>query len=158
MNFSNIQERFSEAHKNIEKELENEQKKIRAKCKTQEEKENTQKKFAKKYDRIDDEIRRCVVSDIQREIGQRLREVREKYGLSLKMMTAQFNLGGFDIVDSSLSRWENGERAVNIMYLVWLAEKYSVNLHWLLTGEEKDETVQELQKMLARAAELSQKL
>lgn len=61
----------------------------------------------------------------------RLKQIREILGITQKDWALSLDIG--EVV--SISRWENGVRQPGYVILSKLADKYKINLHWLLTGE-----------------------
>ena len=103
---------------------------------------------------------KAVIADIQREIGERLEEVREMHGIkSQKQVAEQYNIYTHEMLGNDLvSSWERGDHRVDLIYFIWFAEAFNVDLHWLITGERKNQIVQELTEKLESALELSRKL
>lgn len=103
-----------------------------------------------------------VVTEIQQTIGGRLQRVRIRNKLGQPEIMDRYNTkSGFNLDKSCLSRWESGTRAIDLIFLLWCADEFDVDLHWLLTGEKRmseNETVEELQKAIKTVYELSQKL
>jgi len=63
-------------------------------------------------------------------MGNRLKEVRKKLGLTLEEMK---NISGYSV--STLSEIERDVNNPNPRYLLLLTEKFNVNLNWLFTGK-----------------------
>ena len=63
-------------------------------------------------------------------IGERLKSLRKTLGLSQKEMAKVL---GLSLV--AYQYYEGGQRKPNLEKLHLLAQKFGVNLHWLLTGE-----------------------
>ena len=62
---------------------------------------------------------------------------------------------------SSMSRYENGKRGIDLVFLVWLAQEFHVDLHWLLTGETweaQDEVVQKVKEWYRQGEQIFQNL
>lgn len=70
------------------------------------------------------------MSEMNRAIGERLKRSREK--ANLKQNAVAKWLG---IHNSTLAKYESGEREVDNKTLVTLCEKYDVRLEWVMTGE-----------------------
>jgi transcriptional regulator with XRE-family HTH domain len=107
---------------------------------------------------------------MKKEIGQRLKLVREKKDLS------QADLGDkLGIQYQHVSKYERGESVPTWEYLIKLNEIYGVNINWLLTGNgipflsgeypiiedtekqtirDKDSTIDEIVAVLEKDAEL----
>ena len=74
-----------------------------------------------------------LADDLRVEIGGRLKELRKSFGLEQGPMVKKFpytlpqKQGGY-------SKWENGINAVSIYFLRELAEKWHVDLNWLILG------------------------
>jgi transcriptional regulator with XRE-family HTH domain len=64
------------------------------------------------------------------EIGKRLKEVRKSLNLTLNDMK---ELSGFSI--PTISDMERAANKPNLEYLLLLANKFNVNIHWILTGK-----------------------
>lgn len=73
---------------------------------------------------------------IKKAIGERLKQAREKIGL--KQNRAAAKLG---IHNSTLAKYESGEREADNEVLIKLADLYEVSPQWLLTGEEHGTTI-----------------
>lgn len=119
--------------------------------------ENAIERVAKKYHNkatID-----FVTATFQRGIGQRLREIREQNDYTLDDIVIE--LSDFWEVDkSTINRWENAKREISVVYIVWFAQRFDVDLHWLMTGEKKSSSTisTELRKKLEEVLEISKKL
>lgn len=91
-----------------------------------------------------------------------MHRVRKEKGLGQPEIMDRYNMKSeFNLDKSCLSRWESGTRAIDLIFLLWFADEFDVDLHWLLTGERRmseNEIVEELQKAIKTAYELSQKL
>jgi transcriptional regulator with XRE-family HTH domain len=72
------------------------------------------------------------MSDVKKEIGERLKSVRERRGL--KQNKVALHLG---VHNSTLAKYESGEREPDNETLMKLAEYYEVNTDWILSGETK---------------------
>lgn len=107
-------------------------------------------------------VHRNVVTSIQQTIGSRLQKVRKRNELGQQKIIDQYNEeSGFNIDISCLSRWETGARAVDLIFLLWFADKFNVDLNWLLTGEKQvpeNAAVKELKNEIKKVYELSQKM
>lgn len=111
-------------------------------------------------------VHRKVATDIQQNIGIRMFNAHKGQSPKLLDVIDEYYMDcGFYISESCLSRWEKGQRSVDIIFLLWFVEKYRVNLQQLLTGEEPEpkdkivqDTVQDLEKMATDIAELARKL
>ncbi|QHT60639.1 helix-turn-helix transcriptional regulator [Paenibacillus lycopersici] len=68
--------------------------------------------------------------DIKKEIGERLRYARDR--ADIKQNRAAVHVG---IHNSTLNKYESGDREADHETMVKLSDLYRVNLHWLLTGE-----------------------
>lgn len=102
----------------------------------------------------------AVTAIVQKDIGTRLVKVREEKQLTQENMITE--LSDFWELDvTTLSRWETGKRKVNFVYLLWLAQRFDVDLHWLLTGEHpasKSEIVMEANRKAKELQELLKKI
>lgn len=103
---------------------------------------------------------KAVIRDIQREIGERLEKVRTEHGIKSQMQAIdKYNKYTTEAIEhTSVNRWERGDRRVDLIYLIWFAEEFNVDLHWLITGERKNQIVKKLIKILEMALELCKKL
>lgn len=70
------------------------------------------------------------MSDVKKDVGKRLREAREKRGLRQNRVAK--SLG---IHNSTLAKYESGEREADNETLSKLSEIYEVSPTWILTGE-----------------------
>lgn len=70
------------------------------------------------------------MSDINKAIGERLKWAREK--ANLKQNAIANWLG---IHNSTLAKYESGQREIDNQTLVSLCEKYNIRLEWVMTGE-----------------------
>ncbi len=103
---------------------------------------------------------KSVTSIVQKDIGSRLVSIREQNGLTQKDIVDE--LGDFWRLDkSTICKWENGTNGVSFVYLLWLSQRFDVDLHWLLTGQKRSPTdalAAELRERLEEAYKISQKL
>lgn len=101
----------------------------------------------------------AVTTIVQKDIGTRLVKVREENRLTQEDVIAE--LSDFWAIDvTTLSRWETGNRKVGYIYLLWLAQQFDVDLHWLLTGEQripKNDMIREAEKKIEDALKLIKK-
>jgi len=65
-----------------------------------------------------------------RAMGERLKEIRVKLGLSQGDLVAEFGVGR-----STISEWESGKYAPDIPFIVAFTNKHNVDLLWFLSGE-----------------------
>lgn len=87
--------------------------------------------------KAEEKVGREVKSRYAMDVGYRLKELREKRGVTQQDMTEIF----YPIAPMSLSgvsRIESGEREPRLALLVMIAEQWDVDLHWLLTGENRN--------------------
>lgn len=64
--------------------------------------------------------------------AERLKELREEKGLSMKL------LGGIiNVSDAAISNWENGVNEPKLTYLIALAEYFNVTTDYLCGLEDK---------------------
>lgn len=68
------------------------------------------------------------------EIGGRIKQVRERLGLSQKQLSEEL-----DTTQANLANVERGKIYPNFLFLVYLNIKYSVDLNWLISGSERAE-------------------
>ena len=73
----------------------------------------------------------------QADIGNRLKECREQRGLTQDKMVEDFYPLA-PMTKSGYSRIETGENQISLALLVMIAERWDIDLHWLLTGESRD--------------------
>lgn len=68
-----------------------------------------------------------------KELGKRLKELRNERGLSMDMVVIDMN-NRFDIEihKSNISRWENGTTAPSLLHAKYLAEYYNVSIDYLI--------------------------
>lgn len=101
----------------------------------------------------------AVTAIVQKDIGTRLVKVREEKKLTQEDIIME--LSDFWELDvTTLSRWETGKRKVSLVYLLWLAQQFGVDLHWLLTGEQltpKNDLIKEAEKKIEGALKLLKK-
>lgn len=64
--------------------------------------------------------------------GERVRETRERAGLSQEQLAARIQLAGLNISQKSISRIETGVRVVADYELAYLAEALEVSIYYLL--------------------------
>lgn len=83
---------------------------------------------------VDNEMYRQFSESIQRNMGNRMVEIREKYGVKPKDIIEEFRTCK-EISLACLSRWESGQRGVDFIYLIWFSHRFAVDLHFLITGE-----------------------
>ncbi len=109
---------------------------------------------------IDDMAAQKVISDLRRQIGNRLMEIREQHGLKQNQVVERYS-SCLQITVSCLSKWENGEHKIDWLFLLWFSEEFGVDLHWLLTGENrasKNELVEEARKKASELSEILEKI
>ena len=70
------------------------------------------------------------MSDVKKEIGERLKATRERKGL--KQNRVALYLG---VHNSTLAKYESGEREPDNETLMRLAEYYEIKVEWILSGE-----------------------
>ena len=80
-----------------------------------------------------DTIKAFIDSD--KAVGERLRDIRLKNGLTAKGVCAYLSKAGVKIDEPMLSRYENGYCLPNKKTLENLAELYCISADYLLTGE-----------------------
>lgn len=84
-------------------------------------------------------------------IGEFLRVLRKEKKLSQEQLAEQFNISR-----RSISRWETGSNLPGIDILIELADYYEVDLRELLSGERKNEKMnEELKETVLQVAEFS---
>jgi len=71
-------------------------------------------------------------------VGDRVRALRKKAGLSQEELMAQLQLMGMDSERGVIKRIENGDRVVGDLELRLLAEFFHVTYDYLIDGKEKD--------------------
>jgi len=64
--------------------------------------------------------------------GERVRETRERAGLSQEQLAARIQLAGLNISQKSISRIETGVRIVADYELAYLADALDVTIYYLL--------------------------
>lgn len=74
-----------------------------------------------------------LADDLRYEIGGRLKELREANGVKQKEMCKKFPASVPSDV-SAYCKWERGANSVPIYFLRELAEKWHVDLNWLILG------------------------
>ncbi len=62
-------------------------------------------------------------------IGENLKSIRVKEGMSQATFATQF-----EMTQTTYSQYETGKRSVPDEFKQQLADKYNINLHWLITG------------------------
>lgn len=73
---------------------------------------------------------RCNVS------GPRVRDLREKAGLSQEQLAAKIQLQGLSMIQKAISRIETGDRVVADYELEYLARALGVTVNYLLGIDE----------------------
>ncbi len=63
-------------------------------------------------------------------IGRRLKKIRRKLGLTQKEFATSI-----EISEATLRRYESGQNFPDAEVLERIADKYGVNIHWLVTGK-----------------------
>ena len=163
MNYSKVQEKIEEERnsqlleKEVKKQLKKEhEKEIKLANRKLPYEANTEAEIRDKL------VHRKVITEIQRVVGQGLFDVRKEQKLTQPQIIELYNKDtGFNISDTCLSRWESGTRAIDLIFLLWFAEKYNVDLHELLTGEKRvseNEAVEELKNKIQELHDEFQKL
>lgn len=69
------------------------------------------------------------MSDINKEIGERLKKARERAGYKQNAIA-----NWLGIHNSTLAKYESGDREVDNKTLLSLCEKYDITTEWLMTG------------------------
>lgn len=72
---------------------------------------------------------RCNIS------GERVREARERAGLSQERFAYKIQIAGLDITQKAISRIETGDRVVADYELEYLADALGVTVYYLLGKE-----------------------
>lgn len=81
---------------------------------------------------------KLLTSDgLKNDIGPRVRDLREKWGLSQEALMAQLQLRGFDGERGIIKRIENGSRYVSELELRILVQYFGVSYDYLLDGKEE---------------------
>ena len=70
-------------------------------------------------------------------VGERVRLARQKLKISQTVLAARLQTEGIIIEQKAISRIEKQDRVVADYELLYLAKVLHVDVHWLLTGEEK---------------------
>lgn len=73
-------------------------------------------------------------------IGDNLRALRDKYGISQEKLCAQLQLRGCDIARSAYAKYEAGELNVKISVLIALKKIYGCTYDDFFAGLEPDDT------------------
>ena len=82
-------------------------------------------------------VRRDVLSkQVRQDVARRLLELREKRRFTQPQMVDEFSLTAPD--STGYSRWENGGGRITLTFLRQLAEKWNVDLNWLVLGTPMD--------------------
>lgn len=66
--------------------------------------------------------------------GIRIREAREKLGLSQEQLAAKLQLAGLEITQKSISRIETGQRVVHNYELPYFAAALDCSVLWLISA------------------------
>lgn len=88
-------------------------------------------------------------------LGERLKLLRERHLDDRKFRQDEFaeQLG---VDRDKISRIENGKQAVDLNLLINIAQKFNVDLHWLITGESfKSEAEEQLEVCAEKLGKLS---
>lgn len=89
------------------------------------------------------------MSDPKKEVGERLRNSREK--ANLKQNRVAKSLG---IHNSTLAKYESGEREADYDTICKLAEIYGVNVEYLITGQKNNPNKEQMiNKIIQNAGE-----
>ncbi len=64
-----------------------------------------------------------------KEIGERVREVREALGLDQKVLGKRIGIS-----QAIISQYENGQTEVSLSFLEYLNKKYRISSDWLIFG------------------------
>ena len=87
------------------------------------------------------EAEKTIAKDIknryQMNVGDRLKKCREQRGITQDQMATEFYPLA-PMSESGYSRIETGESAISLALLVMIAERWDIDLHWLLTSEERN--------------------
>lgn len=105
--------------------------------------EDSKKKERKAEDKKDPrqkaeaQVTSQVEGRIRNDVGYRLSELRKARHLTQNDMTERF----YPLAphtESGYSRIESGEHNASLALLVMIAEQWDVDLHWLLTGDNRE--------------------
>jgi transcriptional regulator with XRE-family HTH domain len=73
----------------------------------------------------------------QYEIGMRLKELRERFGLTQRDLARHFaGTGSLRAAQTRITNWETGRYVPSVTYLLQIADIFQVSLDWLITGAE----------------------
>lgn len=106
---------------------------------------------------LNDLASKRVKNDIQMEIGGRLRDWREKAGLKLENISRALS-DTYPCDVSTINRWENGKRAIDIVYLASLAENYDIDLQWIITGTNQAPYIKKVKDAINKIIEAAESL
>jgi len=71
------------------------------------------------------------------EIGTRLKELRERFGLTQRDLARHFaGTGSLRAAQTRIANWETGRYVPSVLYLLQLSDIFQVSLEWLITGVE----------------------
>jgi transcriptional regulator with XRE-family HTH domain len=76
-------------------------------------------------------------NNLKSEIGKRIRAQREGLKLSRQFVAEQLG-----VALSTLQAWENEDREPSATHILKLSECLKVSVEWLITGDEKTESLQ----------------
>ena len=81
----------------------------------------------------------------QKKIGNFLKNLRKKKGITQEMLAEKLNVSG-----RTVSRWETGNNMPDISLLIELAEFYDISIPEIVNGERKNEKMNEEVKEVAQ--------
>ena len=86
-------------------------------------------------------------------IGARVETLRKSAGMKQKDLLAQLQIRGIDLNPSGLSKLEGQIRSVTDIELYALADILDVDIYWLLTGYNYEETKKKKKKKTSSSIE-----
>lgn len=74
-------------------------------------------------------------------IGPRLKELRQRFGMTQRELAEHFTgTGSINAAQTRITNWETGRYIPSVSYLLQLANVFKVSLDWLITGRDKQKT------------------
>ena len=84
----------------------------------------------------------------QVKIGEFLRELRKRKGLTQEQLAEQFNISR-----RSVSRWETGSNMPDVGLLIEIADFFEVDIREIIDGQRKSENMDKEKETLKKVAE-----
>jgi transcriptional regulator with XRE-family HTH domain len=89
-------------------------------------------------------------TDVVRQIGIRLRAVREVEGLTQEAFARAIG-----VTETALGNWERGDRVADVLAMVRVLSRFGVTLEWIYAGHLRGMDFDYAEKLRERSEQLS---